>query len=136
MKYSRKGILMRIIKALDLLILGATLFAIFSHSVAYSHPDGATPYFYPSTFIYGFVGGCAETVEQTRAPVTQDLWPDGVRAVCSCVVDALRHSMPFHEAQNDLMKPKMQTIVDATFPICVDQVKAEIKKNASYSRTR
>ena len=109
-----------------------TAILVLAHSVAFSHPDGMKPYFYPATFIYGFVGGCAETVEQTRAPVTQDLWPDGVRAVCSCVVDALRHSMPFHEAQDDSKKPKMQVIVDATFPICVDQVKAEIKKNASY----
>ena len=117
---------MRIIK------ITATLILVLAHSSTYSHPDGATPYFYPSTFIYGFVGGCAETVEQTRGPVTQDLWPEGIRAVCSYVVDALRHSMPFHEAQNDLMKPKMQTIVDATFPICIDQVKSEIKNNASH----
>lgn len=116
--------------------LVATAFLVLVYSIAFSHPDGATPYFYPSTFIYGFVGGCAESVEQSRAPVTQDLWPDGIRAVCSCVVDALRHSMPFNEAQDDSKKPKMQVIVDATFPICVDQVTSELKKNASYSRTR
>jgi hypothetical protein len=117
---------MRIIKVIDVVFLVATLFAIFSHSVAFSHPDGAKPYFYPSTFIYGFVSGCAETVEHTRAPITQELWPDAIRGVCSCVVDALRHSMTFDDAQNDLMKPKMQVIVDATFPICVDQIKAEL----------
>ena len=123
---------MRIIKITITVILVLTHSLYLSPTAVLSHPDGMKPYFYPATFIYGFVGGCAETVEQTRAPVTQELWPDGVRAVCSCVVDALRHSMPFHEAQDDSKKPKMQVIVDATFPICVDQVKAEIKKNASH----
>tara|TARA_A100001011_G_C13639758_1_gene567305 strand:+ start:139 stop:489 length:351 start_codon:yes stop_codon:yes gene_type:complete len=103
-----------------------TVFIVFVYSVAFSHPDGMKPYFYPSTYIYGFVSGCAETVEQTRAPVTEELWPDGVRAVCSCVVDALRHSVTFAEAKDDSMKPKMQVIVDATFPICVEQVKSDL----------
>jgi len=31
-----------------------------------AHPDGATPYYYPSTFIYGFVDGCAEKIEQSQ----------------------------------------------------------------------
>ena len=103
-----------------------TAILVLAHSAALSHPDGMKPYFYPSTFIYGFVSGCAETVEQTRAPITQELWPDAIRGVCSCVVDALRHSMTFDDAQSDSMKPKMQVIVDATFPICVDQIKAEL----------
>ena len=103
-----------------------TVFIVFVYSVAFSHPDGMKPYFYPSTFIYGFVSGCAETVEQTRAPITQELWPDAIRGVCSCVVDALRHSMTFEDAQNNSMKPKMQVIVDATFPICVEQIKRDL----------
>ena len=107
-----------------ILVLAHSLY--LSPTAAFSHPDGMKPYFYPSTYIYGFVSGCAETVEQTRAPVTQELWPDGVRAVCSCVVDALRHSVTFAEAKDDSMKPKMQVIVDATFPICVEQIKAEL----------
>ena len=111
---------MRIIK------ITITVILVLTHSVALSHPDGMKPYFYPSTYIYGFVSGCAETVEQTSAPVTQELWPDGVRAVCSCVVDALRHSVTFAEAKDDSMKPKMQVIVDATFPICVEQVKSDL----------
>ena len=42
------------------------------------------------------------------------------------MVDALRHSMTFEDAQNDSMKPKMQVIVDATFPICVEQIKRDL----------
>ena len=117
---------MRIIKIAITVILVLTHSVYLLPTTALSHHEGMKPYFYPSTYIYGFVSGCAETVEQTRAPVTQVLWPDGVRAVCSCVVDALRHSVTFAEAKDDSMKPKMQVIVDATFPVCVEQVKSDL----------
>ena len=42
------------------------------------------------------------------------------------MVDALRHSVTFSEAKDDSMKPKMQVIVDATFPICFEQVKSDL----------
>ena len=41
-----------------------------------AHPDGATPYWYPSSFIYGYINGCAESVEQGQFPFTEEFWPD------------------------------------------------------------
>ena len=65
-----------------------------------AHPDGNIPYWYPSSFIYGYINGCAESVEQKQLPFTQEMWPDDVKRVCACVVDAMRHSMS-HEKMLD-----------------------------------
>ena len=37
---------------------------LFLPSLLSAHPDGATPYWYPATYIYGFVEGCWKTVEE------------------------------------------------------------------------
>ena len=47
-----------------ILLTGVAL--LFATSVN-AHPDGATPYWYPTTYLYGFVSGCWETVEQNQA---------------------------------------------------------------------
>jgi len=86
-----------------------------------AHNDGATPYWYPSSFIYGYVTGCAESVEQNQAPFTQEMWPDQVRSVCGCVVDALRHSLTYQEITDNATSASAQLIVNATFPICIQQ---------------
>ena len=99
-------------------IIGAGLF--LSTSVS-AHPDGATPYFYPSTFVYGFIEGCWETIEQSRAPILEELWPAQIKVVCGCVVDALRHAVEFSRVKDNYMDPEIQLIVSATFPICVQE---------------
>ena len=86
-----------------------------------AHPDGTTPYWYPSSFIYGYVVGCADSVEQNQAPFTEEMWPDQVRSVCGCVVDALRHSLTYQEITDNDTKASAQLIVNATFPLCIQQ---------------
>ena len=86
-----------------------------------AHPDGAKPYWYPSSFIYGYVTGCADQVEKNQAPFTQSMWPEQVRSVCSCVVDAFRHSVTYQEILDNSTNAEMVMIATATFPICVQQ---------------
>ena len=100
------------------MIVGAGLFLATSAS---AHPDGATPYFYPSTFVFGFIEGCWETIEQSRAPILEELWPAQIKVVCGCVVDALRHSVEFAKIKDNYMDPEIQLIVNATFPVCVEE---------------
>ena len=71
---------------------------LFLPSLLWAHPDGATPYWYPATYIYGFVEGCWKTVEENQS-LAKNMWPDDIRAVCGCAIDAVRHAMPFHEAE-------------------------------------
>ena len=84
-----------------------------------AHPDGATPYWYPSSFIYGYINGCAESVEQGQFPFTEEFWPDQIRSICGCVVDALRHSMTYQEILDNATNYDASLIVGATFPICI-----------------
>jgi len=100
------------------LLIGAALLITTGAS---AHPDGATPYWYPATFVYGFIEGCWDTIEQSRAPITADMWPAQIKLVCGCVVDALRHSIPFHEIDDQYNDPKVQLIVNATLPVCIDE---------------
>jgi hypothetical protein len=102
------------------------LLLILSFSV-HAHPDGATPFWYPSSYIFGFIRGCAETVEQNTAQIIEELWPDEIRSVCGCVVDSLRHSFTYHEALSE-GNAAMELIVSATLPICIEEELA--RKNA------
>ena len=92
-----------------------------------AHPDGATPYWYPSTYLYGFIQGCWETVEQNQT-LAADMCPDDLRAVCGCVIDAVRHSMPFHEAEspNPETKAKFDFVTSGVLPQCILEVEASI----------
>ena len=87
-----------------------------------AHPDGATPYWYPSSFIYGYINGCADQVEKNQIPFTQVMWPEQVREVCGCVVDAFRHSVTYEEILDNATNNEMVLIATATFPVCVDEV--------------
>ena len=98
------------------------LLTLLSNNI-YGHPDGGTPYWYPSSFIYGYVEGCYESVEQNQAPFTEEMWPVQVRTVCGCVVDALRHSMTYEEILDNETNAAAQLIVNATFPICIREEK-------------
>lgn len=93
-------------------------------SVLNGHPDTAVPFWYPSAYMYGFINGCSETIEQSQVPFTQEMWPEQVKEVCGCVVDALRHSMTFQEltAADAQSQAEVQLIVNATMPICVSQI--------------
>ena len=86
-----------------------------------AHPDGATPYWYPSSFIYGYVVGCADSVEQNQAPFTEEMWTDQVRSGWGGVGDALRHSLTYQEITDNDTKASAQLIVNATFPLCIQQ---------------
>jgi len=100
-------------------------FLILTTNPILSHPDSATPFWFPSTYIYGFVQGCWESVEHFP-DITKGMWPDDIRKVCGCVMDSLRHSMTFAEvedAQNQTtMVNKFQNLVDATLPVCISEV--------------
>ena len=98
-----------------------TIAIILFTTIVKAHPDGAKPYWYPSSFIYGYVVGCADSVEQNQAPFTEEMWPDQVRSVCGCVVDALRHSLTYQEITDNDTKASAQLIVNATFPLCIQQ---------------
>ena len=95
------------------------LLFILSFSV-YAHPDGATPFWHPSSYIFGFIRGCAETVEQNTPQIIEELWPDEIRSVCGCVLDSLRHSFTYHEALSE-GSAAMNLIVSATLPICIEE---------------
>ena len=79
-----------------ILLTGVAL--LFATSVN-AHLDGATPYWYPTTYLYGFVQGCWETVEQNQS-LAEGMWPDDIRAVCGCVVDAI-------DILSHFMRPRM-----------------------------
>ena len=96
-----------------------------------AHPDGATPYYYPSTFIYGFVDGCAEKIEQSQMDWVGQMWPENVRSVCGCVVDALRHSMEYNEVEGEEPTPMVQAIVDVTLPICIQEEQINVLQKDS-----
>tara|TARA_B100001989_G_C24457947_1_gene422572 strand:- start:47 stop:400 length:354 start_codon:yes stop_codon:yes gene_type:complete len=85
------------------------------------HPDGATPFWYPSSFIYGYINGCAESVEQGQFSFTEEFWPDEVRSICGCVVDSLRHSLEYEKMLDNNSKSQAASIVFATFPICITE---------------
>ena len=55
-----------------------------------------SPYWY-QRHIFMVLFSCWETVEQNQS-LAEGMWYDDIRAVCGCVVDAIRHSM-FHETR-------------------------------------
>ena len=103
------------------IILLCFFLLVFTQSIK-SHPDGATPYWYPSDFIYGYINGCAESVEVSQLPFTQELWPVQVRTVCACVVDTLRHTLTYQEISDNKSNEQVLMIAITTFPICVEEV--------------
>jgi hypothetical protein len=113
-------------------ILCLFAYMILLIQTANSHPYGATPFWYPSSYIYGFVVGCSSSIEQTRPEFIQEMWPDQVKSVCGCVIDALRHSLTFTDViqTDNLSQMKVQSIVNATMPLCVLQESAK-KPNIS-----
>ena len=88
-----------------------------------AHPDGATPFWYPSAWIYGFVDGCAGKIEEEGAtgkfPWVNSMWPENIRSICGCTVDALRHGFTFQEVEGD--SKRVQSMVDITLPVCIDE---------------
>ena len=103
------------------LLIFITLLIVFATPTR-AHPDGAIPYWYPSSYIYGFIDGCATEIEVAQAPFTKDLWPENIRSICGCVVDALRHVLTFQQV-NQTERAATQVIVDGTLPVCVEQEK-------------
>ena len=100
---------------------------LFVPTILFAHPDTETPYWYPATYIYGFVQGCWETVEQNQS-LASGMWPDDIRAVCGCAIDAVRHAMPFHEAEspNPETKAKFDFVTAGVLPQCIMEVEAGI----------
>ena len=89
-----------------------------------AHPDNATPYWYPAEFIYGYINGCFEATELNQVPFTENMWPDDVKRVCACVVDAMRHSMSHEKMLDDATHNEAVLIAISTLPVCVDEVMA------------
>ena len=97
------------------------LLLLYTMSLLYGHPDGKSPYWYPSTFIYGYINGCYEATEYNQVPFTNDMWPDNVKNVCGCVVDAMRHSLTYEEMLDNASHVQAVLIAQATLPMCVQQ---------------
>ncbi len=97
-------------------------------SVLSAHPDGAKPYWYPSAYLYGFIHGCWESVEQNQI-LAEGMWPDDIRQVCGCTIDAIRHSIPYHDVE------KRDPVADAIFdeitrsvlPVCISEQEQRIQ---------
>ena len=100
---------------------------LFIPTILFAHPDTETPYWYPATYIYGFVEGCWKTVEENQS-LAKSMWPDDIRAVCGCAIDAVRHAMPFHEAEspNPETKAKFDFVTQGVLPQCIMEVEAGI----------
>ena len=94
---------------------------LYTMSLLYGHPDGKSPYWYPSTFIYGYINGCYEATEYNQVPFTEDMWPDNVKNVCCCVVDAMRHALTYEEMLDNASHMQAVLIAQATLPMCVQQ---------------
>ena len=105
-------------------------FALFvwSWNHVKAHPDGATPYWYPSSYIYGFVSGCWNTVEQNEF-LSKNMWPDDIKSICGCVIDSLRHSIPYHEVENrdSESNRKFDDITRGVLPICISEQEVSIR---------
>lgn len=102
------------------------LLAIVFATPINGHPDGAIPYWYPSSFIYGYINGCADSVEQKQLPFTKEMWPDDVREVCACVVDSFRHVLTYQQITDNATNSVVVNIAKATFPVCVDETRARL----------
>ena len=102
-----------------ILCLSCMFLLVFYVVKTEAHPDGATPYWYPSSFIYGYVVGWLISRTKPTTIYTRDV--DQVRSVCGCVVDALRHSLTYQEITDNDTKASAQLIVNATFPLCIQQ---------------
>ena len=91
-------------------------------SILYAHPDGAKPFWYPSSYIFGFVNGCSNSIEQSQA-LAGEMWPTEIQNVCGCVVDSMRHSLTLEEASltDNKSTETHQMIVNAVMPICINQ---------------
>ena len=89
-----------------------------------AHPDGTKPYWYPSSYIYGFVDGCWTSVEQKEV-LSKEYWPDDIKMVCGCVIDSLRHVIPFAEAESrdQIAIGKFDKIVQRVLPVCISEIK-------------
>ena len=110
------------------ILLTGVVLLLFATSVndAFAHPE-VLPYWYPTTYLYGFVSGCWESVEQNQT-LAEGMWPDDIRAVCGCVIDAIRHSMPFHEPEDGSPESikKFDAITSGVLPQCIMEVEAGI----------
>ena len=99
-----------------------------------AHPDSTSPYWYPSSYIYGFVTGCWQTAEQTQM-ISKDMWPDDIKSICGCVIDALRHTIPYHEVENKdpVSIKKFDDITRGVLPACIsEQDKLIIQRNKQH----
>ena len=56
------------------------------------------------------------------------MWPDNVKNVCACVVDAMRHSLTYEEMLDNASHEKTVMIATATIPICVREELLQIQK--------
>ena len=101
---------------------GILVFLILITNTIFAHPDGMKPYWYPSSYLYGFVNGCWQTVEQNEF-LSKDMWPDDIKTVCGCVIDAVRHSIPFHEAEkrDPESNRKFDEITRGVLPVCISE---------------
>lgn len=98
-------------------------------SIVYAHPDGIKPYWYPSSYVFGFVKGCWVSFSERQA--FTEFWPEDVQEVCGCVLDSLRHSMEFHDVDSNITEntTTFDKIVSGVLPVCIlEQTKRKKEK--------
>ena len=95
-------------------------------NVAFSHPDGMKPYWYPSAYTYGFVKGCWQSFTEKQA--FTEFWPAEIQEVCGCVLDSLRHSLTWEEVESK-DSTKFDEIVAGVLPICILEQTQKKEKN-------
>lgn len=98
-------------------------------SIVYAHPDGMKPYWYPSSYVFGFVKGCWVSFSERQA--FTEFWPEDVQEVCGCVLDSIRHSMEFHDVDSKITEnvTKFDEIVSGVLPVCIlEQTKRKKEK--------
>ena len=109
-------------------ILCLVVFILLSQSIK-AHPDGIKPYWYPSAYVYGFVKGCWESFSERQA--FTEFWPAEIQEVCGCVLDSLRHSLPWAEVESKNTEDieKFDKIVSGVLPICILEQTKRKEKN-------
>tara|TARA_Y100000356_G_scaffold123364_1_gene118307 strand:+ start:564 stop:884 length:321 start_codon:yes stop_codon:yes gene_type:complete len=103
------------------IIFSIFLFCFLSINDIYSRDD------YPSDYIYGFVQGCYETIEQSQM-LSGKFWPDHVKVICGCMMDSIREEIPFDQTIDNKSMNLMFEVSAFILPECIRKMtlKAEI----------
>ena len=98
------------------IIFSTFLFCFLSINDSYSKDD------YPSDYIYGFVQGCYETIEQSQM-LSVKFWPDHLKVNCGCMMDTIRKEIPFDQTIDNKSMDLMFEVSAFILPECIRKMK-------------